>query len=153
MLLAAHPARVHANKMGPGPVGRAETRFFGKGGQRLGSELLGLEACCSAGKPAGEERRAKQGYLSTQSPLLAASWEAAALVIYGQYWSCWRRALFGTTNCHAAGGVSQKCTLCLLVCAAVAPVLPHYHFFASWFCEIQHKYADIPGKKSILTSN
>lgn len=64
-------------------------------------ELLGQQAGWHAGKPSGEKQRAKQGYFSAQNSILAASWEAAVLVIYGSYRSCWRRALFGTAIFHA----------------------------------------------------
>lgn len=37
--------------------------------------------------------------------------------------------------------------------SAVAPVLSHHHFFASWLCDIQQKYADLPSKRNILISN
>lgn len=36
---------------------------------------------------------------------------------------------------------------------AVALVLSHHHFFASWLCDIQQKYANLSSKKNILISN
>lgn len=37
--------------------------------------------------------------------------------------------------------------------SAVAPILSHHHFFASWLCDIQQKYANLSSKKNILISN
>jgi len=53
------------------------------------------------GSHQGKSKGTKQGYFSAQNSILAASWEAAVLVIYGSYRSCWRRALFGTAIFHA----------------------------------------------------